>query len=199
MYGIFYRPTELSLIKGFPKHLSIEYFQNNSWINCPGQWYMPRGNIGCVYLSMYPNPNSKISSLYKFFLKNPIVRKWVWKIAKCLFLYLTCQKGVSSGMTKVKMAKDTYPFADVNYLWHAMWKTVCYSDWANSIKTKLLTCNLQTIQSIKQTWLNLPYQNGKKCFTSDVKNSQHLQLDIFCHFNSCHSRINALKLESTFT
>ena len=107
---------------------------------------------------MYSNPNSKVSFLCKFSLKNPIVQKWVWKIAKCLFLYLTCQKGVSSGMTKVKMAKDTYPFADVNYLWHSMWKTVCYSDWANSIKTKLLTCNLQCI---KQIWLNLPSQNSK--------------------------------------
>ena len=134
-------------------------FKNNSWINCPGQWSMPRGTIGCVYLSMYPNPNSKVSFLYKFFLKNPIVQKWVWKIAKCLFLYLTCQKDLSSGMAKVKMAKDTYPFADVNYFWHSMWKTVNYSDWANSIKT------------IKQIWLNLPYQNSKKFFTSDVKNN----------------------------
>ena len=144
---------------------------------------MPRGNIGCVYLSMYPNPNSKVSFLCKFFLKNPIVQKWVWKLAKCLFLYLTCQKGVSSGMIKVKMAKDTYPFADANYLWHSMWK-VCYSDWANSIKTKLLTCNWQ---SIKQIWLNLPSQNSKMFFTSDVKNNQQLQI---FHFNFFHSRRN---------
>ena len=45
--------------------------------------------------------------------------------------------------------------------------TFCYSAWANLLKTKLQTCNLQTGQSISykyvnQFWLNLPHSNSKK-------------------------------------
>ena len=96
-----------------------------------------------------------------------------------------------------------YPFADVNNFWHLLWKTFCYFDRANSIKTNLQTCNLQTIQSISyksihQFWLNLPYPNSKTFSTSNVKNNPHLQGDIFCHFDFCHSRRNALGIGVQF-
>ena len=55
---------------------------------------------------------------------------------------------------------------------------------ANSLKTDLQTCNLQTRWSISyksanQFRLNLPHRNGKKISRSNVKKFSHLQLDIF--------------------
>ena len=35
--------------------------------------------------------------------------------------------------------------------------------------------------------------NSKKFSTSNVKNNSHLQMDIFCHFDFCHSRRNGFK------
>ena len=89
-----------------------------------------------------------------------------------------------------------YPFANVKSFWHLMWKMFCHSGGVNSIKTNLLTCNLWTGQyvsykSVNLFWLNLPHQNGKTFFTSNVKTFSHLQMDIFCYFDFCHCRSNA--------
>ena len=43
-------------------------------------------------------------------------------------------------------------------------------------------------------WLNLHYPNSKKFSTSNVKNNSHSQMDIFYHFNFCHSRRNQSKI-----
>ena len=88
-----------------------------------------------------------------------------------------------------------YSFANVKSFWHLMWKTFCHSGRENSIKTNLEACNLWTGQyvsfkSVNLFWLNLPHQNGKTFFTSNVKNFSHLQMDIFCYFNFCHCRRN---------
>ena len=86
----------------------------------------------------------------------------------------------------------------MNYFWHLMWKTFCFLDRANSIKTNLQTYNLQIGQynykykSVNQFWWNLPYPNGKKFSRWNAKTFSHLQLGIFCHFDVCHSRRNAL-------
>ena len=91
-----------------------------------------------------------------------------------------------------------YPFSNMNYFWHLMWKTFCFLDRANSIKTNLQTYNLQIGQynykykSVNQFWWNLPYPNGKKFSRWNVETFSHLQLGIFCHFDVCHSRRNAL-------
>ena len=84
-----------------------------------------------------------------------------------------------------------YPFANVKSFWHLMWKTFCHTGGANSIKTNLQFCNAWTGQSVNLFWLNLPHQNGKTFFTSNVKNFSHLQMDIFCCFDFCHCRRNA--------
>ena len=89
-----------------------------------------------------------------------------------------------------------YLFANVKSFWHLMWKTFCHSGRENSIKTNLETCNLWTGQyvsykSVNLFWLNLPHQNGKTFFTSNVKNFSHLQMNIVCYFDFCHCRRNA--------
>ena len=40
MHGTSYRPSDLSLIKGFSKKFSFEDFHNFFEENCPGQWSM---------------------------------------------------------------------------------------------------------------------------------------------------------------
>ena len=40
VHSISYRPTDLSLIKGFSKKFSFEDFHNFFEENCPGQWSM---------------------------------------------------------------------------------------------------------------------------------------------------------------
>ena len=42
-------------------------------------------------------------------------------------------------------------------------------------------------KSVNQFWWNLPYQNGKKFSRWNVEIFSHLQMDIFCHFDVCHS------------
>ena len=86
-----------------------------------------------------------------------------------------------------------YLFANVKSFCHLMWKRFCHSVGVNSIKTNLQTFNLWTDQFVKYKsvnlfWLNLPHQNGKTFFASNVKNYSHLQTDIFCYFNFCHCR-----------
>ena len=86
-------------------------------------------------------------------------------------------------------------FANVKSFWHLMRKTFCHLDGANSIKIDLQTCNLWTGRSVSYksvNWfrLNLPYPNGKKFSTSYIKKNSHLQIDIFFHFDFCHSRRN---------
>ena len=49
-------------------------------------------------------------------------------------------------------------------------------------------CKLQVCKFV--FWLNLPHQNDKTFFTSNVKNFSHLEMDIFCYFNFCHCRRN---------
>ena len=66
----------------------------------------------------------------------------------------------------------------------------CHLDRANSIKNNWQTCNLQTCQSIKQFRLNLPHPNVKKFSRSNGKTFSHLQMDIFCHFDFCHTLRN---------
>ena len=62
-------------------------------------------------------------------------------------------------------------------------KTFCYLDRAYSIKNNLQTCNLQIGQ----------YKYKSVKFSSwNVVTFSHLQMDIFCHFNFCNSRRNAL-------
>ena len=60
--------------------------------------------------------------------------------------------------------------------------------------------DLQTIQfisykSVNWFWLNLPYRYSKN---SNVKNNAHWQMDLFCHFDFCHSRRNYLRFQITF-
>ena len=91
-----------------------------------------------------------------------------------------------------------YPFANLKFFWHLIWKTFCHLDRACSIKTDLQTCNLWTGQVVSYMfvnwfWLNLFYPNGKKFSMSNVKKNWHLQMDIFCHFDFCHSRRNSFK------
>ena len=47
-------------------------------------------------------------------------------------------------------------------------------------------------KSVNQFWWNLPYPNGKKFSRRNVETFSHLQLGIFCHFDVCYSRRNAL-------
>ena len=66
--------------------------------------------------------------------------------------------------------------------------TIFYLSVANSIKTKLWTCNLLTgrsinYKSLKQFGLNL----HKKFTFVCVKKSSHLQMDTFCRFNFFHN------------
>ena len=81
-----------------------------------------------------------------------------------------------------------YPFENVKCFWHLIWKTFCHLDRTSSIKTDLQNCKLWTGQTVSQKFvdwfqLNLPYPNGKKFSTSNVKKNWHLQMDIFCHFD----------------
>ena len=84
------------------------------------------------------------------------------------------------------------PFANVNSFWNLLRKTFFHLNRANSMETNLRTCNLRSGQfinykSVNQFWLNLTYTKGKKFSTSNVKIDSDLQMDIFCHFDLCHS------------
>ena len=79
------------------------------------------------------------------------------------------------------MAKDIHLQMWI-IIWHG--KPFCYFDRANSIKTNLRTCKLQTIRSIsyksiKQFWLNLPHPNGKK-FSRSMLLACHKKSYLIC-------------------
>ena len=109
-------------------------------------------------------------------------------IISCLKIVVVPTEGVSSTLIKVEISKR-YLFANL------MWKTFCHTGGVNSIKTNLQTCNLWTgkylsYKSVNLVWLNLPHQNGKTFYTSNVKNISHLQMNIFCCFDFCHCKRN---------
>ena len=45
----------------------------------------------------------------------------------------------------------TYPFANVKFFWHLIWRTFWHLDRASSTKTDLQTCNLWTVWSVKNS------------------------------------------------
>ena len=81
-----------------------------------------------------------------------------------------------------------YQFAHVKCFCYLIWKMFCHR--ANAIKPD---CSLQTGWSIsykvKQFGLNLPHSNGK-CFSDQMAFFSLVQMDIFYHFNFCHTRRN---------
>ena len=60
------------------------------------------------------------------------------------------------------------------------------SFWHNLETWNLGTGQYVSYKSVNLFWLNLPHQNCKMFFTSNVKIFSLLQMDIFCYFDCCH-------------
>ena len=81
-----------------------------------------------------------------------------------------------------KVEKWKIPICKCEIFWHLMYIYYCNLVGANSIKTDLLSCNLQTGWSEKQFWLNLLHPNGKKQIHIKCQKKSYLEVNIFSHF-----------------
>ena len=93
---------------------------------------------------------------------------------------ITIKKAIFFYYKKVEMAKDI-----------RFQKWIIFDIWCGNFFLQIGQYNYK-YKSVNQFWWNLPYPNGKKFSRRNVETFSHLQLGIFCHFDVCYSRRNAL-------